>query len=153
MVHATLEYTAAVTMSSNLDTVRSNGIVDELVVFWCKLIKALLNDVVAVEVLDEYDDVQAERDDDGVDLPTRREEVDHLLHGTCAVHVEGDINQILGNGLADDVALLIGAELQKLLTQVVAEGVYTNLINAWPLRWNRSSTYRSSAQGNDQRSP
>lgn len=61
-------------------------------------------------------------------MSTRREEIDHLLHGTCTVHIEGDVNQVLGDRLADDIALLIGAELQKLLTQVVAEGVCMNLI-------------------------
>ena len=35
------------------------------------------------------------------------EEVNHLLHSSGAVHVERDIDQILSDGLADDIALLI----------------------------------------------
>jgi len=39
-----------------------------LVVFRCKLVEALLDDVVTVEVLDEHNDVQAECNDDEVNL-------------------------------------------------------------------------------------
>ena len=39
------------------------------------------------------------------------------------MHVEGDVDQILRDRLADQVALLIGAVLEELLAQVVAEGV------------------------------
>ena len=39
-----------------------------LVVVWGKLVETLLDHVVAVEILDEHDDVQAERKDDRVDL-------------------------------------------------------------------------------------
>ena len=56
-------------------------------------------------------------------LTGRRQEVDHLLHRARAVHVERDVDEVLRDGLADEVALLVGAELEKLLTQVVAEGV------------------------------
>ena len=39
-----------------------------LIVLGHELVQALLDDVVAVQVLDQHDDVQAEGDDDGVDL-------------------------------------------------------------------------------------
>ena len=39
-----------------------------MVILGRKLVQALLDDVVAIEVLDEDDDVEAEGDDDGVDL-------------------------------------------------------------------------------------
>ena len=39
-----------------------------MVILRRKLVQALLDDVVAVKVLDEDDDVQAEGDDDGVNL-------------------------------------------------------------------------------------
>lgn len=39
-----------------------------LVVLGHELVKALLDDVVPVQVLDESDHMQAERDDDGVNL-------------------------------------------------------------------------------------
>ena len=127
MVYAALEYTAAMAVGSNLDAVSRDGVVDELIVLRCELVQALLDDVVTVEVLNEDDDVQAERDNDGVDLATRREEVNHLLDSARAVHVERDVDEVLGDGLADEVALLVGTELEKLLTQVVAEGIYEKL--------------------------
>ena len=101
-----------------------------MVILRRKLVQALLDDVVTVEVLNEDDDVQAERDNDGVDLATRREEVNHLLDSARAVHVERDVDEVLGDGLADEVALLVGTELEKLLTQVVAEGIYEETLLA-----------------------
>ena len=124
VVNTTLKHTASVTVGGDLDTISSNRVVNELVILRRQLIQAFLNDMVAVEILDEHDDVQAESDNDRVNLSASGEEVDHLLHGTCAVHIEGDVDQVLSNRLADEVTLLIGAELEKLLTQVIAEGVY-----------------------------
>ena len=51
------------------------------------------------------------------------EEVNHLLNGTRAVHVERDVDQILSDGLADDIALLIGGELEQLLAEIVTERI------------------------------
>ena len=42
-----------------------------LVVLGCKLVQALLDDVVAIEVLDEDDNMEAQCDDDGVNLEVR----------------------------------------------------------------------------------
>ena len=85
-----------------------------------------MDDVVPVQVLDEGDDVQAQGEDDAPDLvglPRVAEEVDHLLDGTCTVHVERDADKVVGYGFADDVALLLGRVLQELLTEVVAKGI------------------------------
>ena len=60
-------------MSRDLDAVGRDGVVNELVVLRRELVETLLDDVVAVKVLDEDDDVQAEGDDDGVNLKVRRE--------------------------------------------------------------------------------
>jgi len=57
-------------------------------------------------------------------LSTRGQEIDHLLHCARAVHVQRDVDQVLRDGLADDVPLLVRGVLEKLLTQVVAEWVY-----------------------------
>ena len=57
------------------------------------------------------------------DLTAGAEEVDHLLHRARAVHVERDVDEILRDGLADKVALLVRAVLEELLAQVVAEGI------------------------------
>lgn len=50
MVDAALEDAAAVAVGSDLDAVRRDGVVDELVILWRKVVEALLNDVVTVEV-------------------------------------------------------------------------------------------------------
>ena len=42
-----------------------------LVILRCKLVEALLDDMIPVEVLDEHDDVQAQSEDDRVDLNVR----------------------------------------------------------------------------------
>ena len=87
VVDAALEHAAPVPVRRHLHTVRSDGIVDELItmitistrrnkisrssyliVLRHELVQALLDDVVAVQVLDQHDDVQAKGDDDGVDL-------------------------------------------------------------------------------------
>jgi len=51
MIDTTLKNTAAMTMSSHIDTVGSNRIEDELGIGRGELIQALLNDVIAVQVL------------------------------------------------------------------------------------------------------
>ena len=82
--------------------------------------------MVSVEILDESDDVQTERQDDAPDLvglPGVAEEVDHLLNSSGTVHVQRDADKIVGNRLADDVSLLLGRVLQELLAEVVTKGV------------------------------
>lgn len=127
MVNASLQNTTSVSVRSDLNAVRGNGIVDELVIFRDQPVQALLNDVVAVQVLDQADDVQTQGQDDRPDLlgPSRvGQEVDHLLDGSRAVHVERDADKIVGDGFADDVSLFIGRVFEQLLAEVVAEGVY-----------------------------
>ena len=104
--------------------------------------------MVSVEVFNQNDDVKAERDDDGVDLGgamgiglttrlvSRRirftgrsdlsasgQEVNHLLNGTGSMHVQRYIDQIRGNGIADEVSLFIRRILQQLLAKIIAKGV------------------------------
>jgi hypothetical protein len=39
------------------------------------------------------------------------------------VHVERDGDEVVGDGLADEVSLLVRRELEELLAEVVTEGV------------------------------
>ena len=92
--------------------------------------------MVTIQVLDKNHYVQTQCDDNRVDLsiiskisllPLARkqyreragtgtqtclalsgEEVDHLLDSASAVHVEGDVDKILCDGLANQVALFVG---------------------------------------------
>lgn len=108
-----------------------------------------MDHMITVEILDKNDDMQTESDNDRVDLDigvavslprpvnwikknseanntnlsTSRQEIDHLLHCTGAVHVQGDVDQVLSDGLADEVPLLVRGVLEELLAEVVAEGV------------------------------
>jgi len=97
-----------------------------LVVLGDQSVQTLLDDVVSVEILDESDDIQTERQDDAPDLvglPGVAKEVDHLLNSSGTVHVQGDADEIVGDRLADDISLLLGRVFQELLAEVVTEGV------------------------------
>lgn len=120
-----------------------------LVVIRSQLIKALLNYVVSVEILNQNDDMKTKRDDDGVDLSSTMgisltkkklisgkmglvgkpnlsasgQEINHLLNSTGSMHVQRDVDQVRGNGIADEVALFVRRILQQLLAKIVAEGV------------------------------
>jgi hypothetical protein len=39
------------------------------------------------------------------------------------MHVERDVDEVLRDGIADDIALLIGGILQELLAEIVSEGI------------------------------
>ena len=71
VVDASLEDAAPVSVGGDLDTVRGDGVVDELVVLGYESVQALLDHVVSVQVLDERDNVGRQSSDDRVDL--RRE--------------------------------------------------------------------------------
>jgi hypothetical protein len=115
--------------------------VADLVVFWRQFIQALLDDVIAVQVLNEYDNVETKRDDDRMNLAMVSmisllrppppfqwtgensimnytclspcgQKVDHFLNSPCSVHIERDIDKVLGDGLANNVSLLVGGILQ-----------------------------------------
>ena len=68
VVNAALEDAATVSVGSNLNTVDSDRIINELVVRRNETVQALLDDVVAVEVLDEGHDVRREGSDNGNNL-------------------------------------------------------------------------------------
>lgn len=126
VVDASLQDTTSVSVGSDFDTVGRDGIVDELVVLGDQPVQALLNDVIAVQVLDQADDVQAQGQDDRPDLlgPSRvGQEVNHLLNGSRAVHVERDADEVIGDGFANNVSLFVGRVFEELLTEVVAKGV------------------------------
>lgn len=57
-------------------------------------------------------------------LTLSRQEIDHLLNGTSAVHVERNRNKIASHGFADEVALVVGGILEQLLAEVIAKGIY-----------------------------
>lgn len=53
MINAALEHTAAMAMSSHFDAMFADDIIDELVVFGREAVKAFLDNMVPIEVLDK----------------------------------------------------------------------------------------------------
>lgn len=68
VVNAALQHAATVAVGTDVDTVASNCIEDELRIERGQLVQALLDDMVAVEILDQLDDLVAQSLDNGLDL-------------------------------------------------------------------------------------
>ena len=106
-----------------------DGVDDEAELRRRELEDALLYDVVAVEVVDEHDDLvdgrvgRGEPLHDACDLVVVVDGVDDLLEGARAVLVDGDLEDVRVYGV-DELSLLVGGEvLAELLDEVVAEWV------------------------------
>ena len=56
-------------------------------------------------------------------LALSAQKVDHLLNSSRSVHVKRNVDEILSNGLANEVALLVRRILEKLLAEVIPERV------------------------------
>ena len=46
-----------------------------------------------------------------------------FLNGTSTMHIERDIDEVLGNGFADNISLFVGRKLEKLLAKIIAKGI------------------------------
>lgn len=68
VVDTALENAATMPVGGNFDTVDGDGIINELVIRRDKTVQALLDDVVAVEVLDESHDMRREGSNNGNNL-------------------------------------------------------------------------------------
>lgn len=123
MIDAALENTAAMAVGSHIDTVGSNSVKDELSIRRGKLVKALLDDMVAVQVLNQFDDAVSKGSDDGLDLARGGDEFNHLLEGPSSVLVECNADELTGGILNENSALLIIAVLEELLAEVVSKGI------------------------------
>lgn len=123
VVDAALEDAASVTVGRDFDAVCRDGVVNELVVFGREVVEALLDHVVAVQVLDERHDVEVEREDQALHLALRRQEVDHLLNGARSVHVERDRDELARDRFDQRVTLLVRRVLEEALGEVVGERV------------------------------
>ena len=70
-------------------------------------IETFLNDVVAVQVLDELDHLTVESVDDGLDLLGRRDELYHLLESPSTMAVQSDLDHLRSGVVDQDRTLLI----------------------------------------------
>ena len=127
VIDAALKNTAAVAVCTHDDAVSTDSIEDELCFLRGEVVQALLNDVVAVQVLDKGHNLVAKGVNDHVDLVASGDELNHLLEGTCAVLVQSDLDHVARSVEDQFSALIVGGELQKLLTKIVAEGILHQL--------------------------
>lgn len=123
MIDAALKNAATMAMSSHINTVGSDSIEDELGIGRSKLVETLLDDVIAIQVLNKLDNTVAECSDDGLDLTRGGDEFNHLLQSPSSMLVEGNADEIAGGLLDENSALLVIAILQELLAEVVTEGI------------------------------
>jgi hypothetical protein len=68
MINTTLQYAAPMPVSRNFDAVRSDSVIDKLIVLMDKPVETFLNNVVSVQVLDEGDHMKREGPNDSNDL-------------------------------------------------------------------------------------
>lgn len=68
--------------------------------------------MVPIEVLDEFDNLARESVDDGINLLTGREELNHLLQSAGAVLVQSNLNQAGSSSVHKNGALLVVGELE-----------------------------------------
>jgi hypothetical protein len=129
VVDAALQHAAAVAVRGHLDAALGDGVVNELIVLGRQAMQTALDDVVAVQVLDEQDDAGAQRLGDERHVRRRRQKLDHLLHGARAVHVFRDGDELRAHQLDNLQALRLVAMLEQLLAQVVAERIDHQLDN------------------------
>ena len=129
VVDAALQDTTAVSMSADNDTLGCNSIIDELRPLSTKTRQALLNDVVAVEILDKLDDGMAQGVNDHVNLLIGLHIFDHLLQSSGAMLVMGNDWQCGRCCVNESAALNLITVLEQLLTKIVAERVSHELNN------------------------
>jgi len=129
VIDTALQDAAAVAVSANFDAVLADSIEDEGRIGSAQLVQTLLNDVVAVEVLNKLDDLMTKGLNDEVHLSRRGHMLDHLLEGSSTMLIQGDANHLRGGVLNENGALLVTAELDELLAQVVTEGIHHQLYN------------------------
>jgi hypothetical protein len=123
MINASLHHTTAMTVSGNFDAILSNSIVDKLIVTGRQSIEASLNHMVAIEILNEFDNTGLQCLDHELYLCRRGQALDHLLNGSCSMHVLGDQDEIRSYLLDDHQALLIIAMFEELLAKIVAKWI------------------------------
>lgn len=123
MIDATLENAAAVTVSTNFNTVHSNCIEDELSILSGELVQALLDDMVAVQILNQVNDSAVESINDNADLLGSVNVLDHLLQRPSTVLVESNDRKLARSILNENCALILIAVLQQFLDEIISKWI------------------------------
>lgn len=98
VVDAALKHTAAVPVGANFNTLVpvADSIENELGVNSSELVKTLLDDMVAVQILNELHDFVTESLDNEMDLLRSTDVLNHLLQGSRSVLVQGNVHHLPG---------------------------------------------------------
>lgn len=124
MIDAALNDATAVTVSANNDAMVRDSVDDELYILRFQVVETLLDDVVAVEILDHRNDLVLERKDQGANLLRSGHVFDHLLQRAGAMLIESDLDHVVGS-IVDENSVVFGTgSLQELLAEIVSEGVW-----------------------------
>ena len=99
-------------VSSNINTVGTNGVEDELSIGWGEFVEALLDDMITVQVLDKLNNSESESVNDRLNLTGCGDEFNHLLQSPSSMLVESNANKVVGGVLYENGAFFIIAELK-----------------------------------------
>lgn len=129
MVDTALNNTAAMTVGANIDALGRDSIDDELDVRGSQAIETLLNDMIAVEVLNHSDDMPVQRENESAYLVRLNDVFNHLLESSGAVLIQGNPNHVRG-GIIDQNGVLVRIGVfKKLLDQIVAKWISHELMH------------------------
>ena len=96
----------------NISAAFGDGVVNELVVRRRKAMETSLDDMIAVEVFDERDNVGAKSLHNEIDVRRRCEEFDHLLDCAGSMHIFRNRYEMGGHQADDCRALIFSAMLE-----------------------------------------
>ena len=87
MIDASLHDTTAMSVTSYLGAVATDSIVDELIIVTGQSVQASLNDVIAIQVLDQHHTAFVQSFSGEFDLLRSIQVLKHLLHSSSTMHV------------------------------------------------------------------
>lgn len=144
MIDAALNNTATVTVSADAHAVGADGLVDEVSILSLEVVETLLNNMVAIQILHQGNHMVLEGVDDGLNLLSGGDALDHLLQRSGSVLVDGDILQSGGGIVDQDSSLLIVGKFEQLLAQVIAKGICESVsIRLVSMNGSTSVSYQS----------
>lgn len=123
LVDTLLHDAAAVLVAGNLHALFVHGFVDELVVVFGPGFEYLLHDVIAVDVVAEFDEALLEKLAEQLKLHGSLDCLDQLLYRPRAVAVSADVEGVVLEALYHDGQLVLRAVFDELLNQIVAKAV------------------------------
>lgn len=92
-------------------------------IFRVEAVKALLDHMVAIEILDQLNNPIMQSDDDHMNLLASGDKLNHLLQGTRAMLIESNLDH-RGSGIVDqDCTLLVGGKFEKLLAKIISKRI------------------------------